>query len=245
MEIKLFGKGIEISLVRIWVAGLAIAVVMSGVVVSRGGLLGLGYFSTCAGPLIVAMGVTTLFYHRSGLKTLGWERYFKRAERKTVGLSLVQCDNKEILLNRQTEHPFMGMWIPLGGFFNPEKGDEDLRATAERRVKELANLEVVARNLLAQTVEGSDYGTYIRLVYDMLPAHDEIYQVVLEKGRRNKIVRSDVVETEDLRWWSREEIANLDSDKEIPSFIKDVILYLSEKRESRSAAPRFWDIGGL
>jgi ADP-ribose pyrophosphatase YjhB (NUDIX family) len=45
-----------------------------------------------------------------------------------------------VLLNRQDQEPFRGMWLVPGGYMNPKKGDRQLPDTVCRRLKKLTHI---------------------------------------------------------------------------------------------------------
>ena len=188
-------------------------------------------------PTILAALVVSISIMQSRYLKVVIERALKRKDQH-AGLAFLRSDKGRVLLNRQTEPPWEGMWLLPGGYFNPTEGDQVTADTAVRRLQKLeqSTTPFAAKVHVART---NDSYIYIELMleYGHVPTLDEVY-LVLTPGQV-LLPETDVHENNNLRWVSPIEIRS--DAYQVPPHMKELILYLLETNPS-APAPRCWEI---
>lgn len=197
-------------------------------------------------PIILAYKITITTYRYSGYAEIVENRIYRRKE---VGLVYIcSCDTKKILLRKQTEEPFVGMWVFLGGYL---RKSEPTKKTIERRVLELTDgtLKIKCQDKIAETNKDPNYVAYI-ISTGYVPAHDILYEtkkVVEKKGDKEGLVtlsdikEKDVKETPILRWW---DVTEINRNEEILDTMKTIIYALQEggKEKEHLISANYWKI---
>lgn len=197
-------------------------------------------------PIILAYKITIAVYRYSGYAEIVENRIHRRKE---VGLAYIySCKNNKILLRKQTEEPFIGRWVLLGGYLR--KG-ESFKKTIERRVLELTNgtLKIKCQDKIAETNKDPNYIAYI-ISTGYTPAHDVLYEakkVIEEKSDKEGLItlsdikEEDVKETPILRWW---EVTKMNKNEEVLDTMKHIISALQKCREEkeRPISAKYWKI---
>ena len=203
-------------------------------------------FSIAIIPIILAYKITITVYRYSGYAEIVENRIYRRKE---VGLAYIcSCKNKKILLRKQTEEPFIGMWVLLGGYLR--KG-ESFKQTIERRVLELTDgaLKIKCQDKIAETNKDPNYLAYI-ISTGYTPAYDVLYEtkkVIEEKSDEEGLItlsdikEEDVKETPILRWM---EVTEMNNNEEVLDTMKHIISALQKCREEkeRPISTKYWKI---
>src|SRR5260370_35942082 len=128
-KLKAFLKGVQLTFfcLRRYIVALLLLFLTEAVLVLvialwfRSHLL---LYCTCVVlPTILAVFVVSFSIMRSPYLNVGIERALKRKDRH-AGLAFLRSDKGRVLLNRQTEPPWDGMWLLPGGYFTPSEGDQ-------------------------------------------------------------------------------------------------------------------------
>jgi ADP-ribose pyrophosphatase YjhB (NUDIX family) len=196
------------------------------------------FFWAIAFPVGLAVLTTLAILTVSPYMTIATELGRKRLHQTRAGLAFITSDTHKVLLVRQTEHPWINMWIMPGGYHNPGVGDRFLKDTAERRVRvALGNdSNLVARACLAKT-NGSRAYRMALIDIGYVPVTDEVY--LMTNPNDSPIQEKSVAGTENMRWFTCAEVK--DSNLEVPPHMRELLLHLLGASGS-SGHPKFWTL---
>ena len=191
-------------------------------------------------PMVAATAVT--FFSEKEYRDLRYELFTKRE--RSAGLGIITTVDGKVLLNRQSEYPWEGMWIIPGGYYSLEKGDSTLRDTAQRRlvtlVQDLGKLDlshtITTGLYIAKTRLDLDTFEECMLQFNHAPINDEVYEIKKIDGTPCSEQDIKVNTSIDLKWWESKEVeGELDA---IPPHMRDIILFVLDRKQK----PDFWDI---
>jgi ADP-ribose pyrophosphatase YjhB (NUDIX family) len=198
-------------------------------------------YAYCVLPAIWAASVTTLYHLRHS-------KYLRRAKLLadrvlgSAGLGWVLSDTGRVLLNKQSEPPWLHKWCLPGGYCNLVK-DGNANNTVHRRVIELAK-PTCAIHVGSRLAVTKNTPAYRRLIddYDLLAVADEVFEVLKTSAGSSgscRLSEADVKETNLVRWYTVAEIKNGSVD--MPPHVREIASYFGSA-EGCADETAFWRI---
>lgn len=163
------------------------------------------YLLCVCAPVLLALLTVLWILFKSGYMKIAIQLGYRGryGPDSSAGLAYIKSTSNRVLLNLQSEPPWVNMWCLPGGYYNQEKGDSDPSATAVRRLKEIAGVELVFAAKIAQT-NGSP--EYLQTVIDNGhgPIQDHLYLLLNNEGQ--SILETDIPEVSGVKWYSWDDI---------------------------------------
>jgi ADP-ribose pyrophosphatase YjhB (NUDIX family) len=229
-----WGKG----LAQLIVAQLVILVAAGGVLaVAHPSALG-PYLVTLAVPTIGALGIVSILVVRSPYTKLALELGTERARKGPGVLGIVLSENGRVLVNRQSEPPWAGFWLALGGYHSDE--NENFVDVAARRVRELTNRPDLRLRPPEMIGKASSFAvTYMGDSVDAGHAPIDVYAYWITNESNGNIPEAAIASTPTLKWWSLKDLE--DANGQIPFHHRDLLLGILTRKASQESY-EYWRV---